>query len=376
MRNSRTEDIVRELYLAVNEREYYIFKAQFYNYSNEGGSLPALDSEGRVRVQQAMKYIQETLTKWLEPESNHINVLSQGVRVPLGSMSCFVDEVYIPPTTSPHKDTRNDFLYGFKNLDYTVSGNLETQYNIDLSLLRNPPQRVDLSWCKMVFDLLQLNLKVNIDLWNATYFTGFGFLYRVDPGYLFNDINQDVENCFYISEKNNGSGDVFNDIVNEINSNANLSMLADAGTKPLSELQYSGADNTELVIGSTRTYKSYKIQGFNQLFNITDLSYSSFSLGYYINDPLSIMPYSNVSFGAFIGLVKSEYLTQQRIDSASTSQPIKEGEYLVFDDVLTSFDYLDPLDNNGGTSEQLVLSCIFIDINKEGLLNYYTEPTP
>tara|TARA_R110001599_G_scaffold336596_1_gene554429 strand:+ start:294 stop:1463 length:1170 start_codon:yes stop_codon:yes gene_type:complete len=372
MRNSRTEDVLRELYLAVNERNYYIYKSQFFDNADEGGALPALDSSGRLRLKQASKYIQDTVKGWLEPQANHINIITLGSRVPLGSVSCYIDETFTPSSASPHSSLRNEYLWGFINLDYTLGGNFETQFSIDLSLLRTPPERINLNWCKMIYDILQPRLKVTTDLWNASYFAGFGFLYRCDPAYLFNDIDANVENCFYIREKNEGQDAVFNDVVTEVNSNANLSLQSVDFNE--SSLRYQASTATSLEIGTERHYKSFKISGYSQLLDIKDLDYISISLGYYINDPLSIMPYSNMSFSSIRDLIKIENLTQARINTASTVETLKPGDYLVFDDALSVFDFLDIATTPSGVSEQILKNNVFINLNKEGFIKYYTAP--
>ena len=59
MRNSRTEDIVRHLYLAINERDYWM--------RLNSGEVGSLDRVGRFRTDQQLRYIYSKLKSWFKP---------------------------------------------------------------------------------------------------------------------------------------------------------------------------------------------------------------------------------------------------------------------------------------------------------------------
>lgn len=166
MRNSRTEDIVRELYLAVNERDYWIsFFNPSWRLSTPQRTLPLLDRVGKMRVENQMDYIYNTIKTWIIPFGD--------IPIPAGNLytlneSCFLDEsspfdlgLVSDPYYKPFKPIEKRW-YGKKNLDYSQGGTLETLLNYDLEIFRNYTyKRVDLGFLKMVYDLLNLDLKIS-----------------------------------------------------------------------------------------------------------------------------------------------------------------------------------------------------------------------
>lgn len=368
MRNSRTEDIVKELYQAVNERDYYIHRIKFID---KNYIIPILESDVRKRVENMTSYINSTIKGWLTPISDLEDVLIIGnPLINMGSLCCYLDDSYTPANTPPYKDFNTEYLYGFKNLDYTQGGNFETQYSIDLELLRNPPKRVSLEWCKLIYDILQEDLTVSVNNWRVRKHASLGLLFYAYGELFINDINSNDEYFIYISEDNIGEGAVFQDIEDDLNNNDNLTIVFDIFFE--SDLTYQTPTANTLRITAERSYFTYNISAYSNTFNISDLDPSSISLGYIQVDQLSVAPFSNVLYGFYKDELKQEVLTQSRINDANSSTGLQAGTYYTCDDILTNFDSFN-IGSSQGITTQPTKSSFFINFNKEGFLNYYTE---
>lgn len=371
MRNSRTEDIIKELYQAVSERDYYIHRIKFIDKSS---SIPSLVTDARFRVEQATKYINDTVKGWLTPIGDIEDVLTLGASYQsMRSFCCFLDDLYVPPNVPPYKDFGDDYLYGFKNLDYTQGGNFETQYGIDLNLLRNPPKRIDLEWCKLIYDILQEDLSCSVNNWLVRDHTTFGVLFLARGELFVNDINSNDEYFIFIGEDNIGDGTVFQDIEDELNSNTDLTIVFN--TTFASDLTYQTPTVATLRITAERSYFAYNIKAHIGTFELSQLNPSSITLGFIQIDQLSLAPFSNVLYGFHKDELKQEVLTQARIDDSNSSPGLQPGTYYTCDDILTNFDFFS-IGSAQSITTQPTNSSFFIKFNKENFLNYYTEPTP
>lgn len=165
MRNSRTEDIVRHLYLAVNERDYWIrYFTTGFKYTTLDINLPSLDRVGRIRLEDAYYYIINTCSNWLTPFDD---LLVDSSELTLTNESCFLNPTseMIPDEIQITGDLYDPFFpsgrwFGLKNLDYLQGGVLEGMVNYDMSILRDKQRgRCDLHFLKFIYDLLNLPLK-------------------------------------------------------------------------------------------------------------------------------------------------------------------------------------------------------------------------
>lgn len=377
MRNSRTEDIIREIYFAVNEREYYIGRTKAMQNKFPNPVIPVLDTVGRNRIENMTRYIQEKVSGWLLPLDEFNNRLNATGWTSVGSLGCFLDEVATP--TGGANDSSDKYFFTYKNLNYEENGNFETQYNIDLALLRNPPKRVQLDWAKMVYDILQENLFISCEDWEMRVFAGGAVGFRLS-GYINNpnDYLNANEYRFYISEQNDAEsvlGDTFQDVEDKMNSNARLQMFIDPVFS--GSLTYTNTASNGLKMDYDRSYFVFKLEGESQSFLFSDLDHLALSVGTNFQDALNLLPFSNYEDGLSNNRITQETLTQARIDSALFADPdIQAGNYHVIEDLITDFDFFNiPSVTNGSTSVNTSVNC-FIKINREGLLNYYTEPTP
>jgi len=369
MRESRTEDIVKELYQAVNERDYYIHRIKFID---KNYTINPLISDARKRVENMTFYINSTVKGWLTPISDLEDILTIGNQlINIGSLCCYLDDSYTPTNTPPYKNYNTEYLYGFKNLDYTQGGNFETQYSLDLALLRNPPKRISLEWCKLIYDILKEDLSVSVNNWRAINHPSLGLLFYAYGELFINDINSNDEYFIYVSEDNIGEGAVFQDIEDDLNNNDSLTIVFDSRFE--SELTYQTPTQNTLRITAERSYFTYNISAHSDIFYISDLNPSSISLGYIQLDQLSVTPFSNVLYGFYKDELKQEVLTQSRINDSNSSTGLQAGTYYTCDDILTNFDNFN-IGSAVNISIQPVKSSFFIKFNKEGFLNYYTEP--
>lgn len=153
MRNSRTEDIVRQVYFAVNEYDHWI---RTFSMSN----VTDIDFDGRMRTENQYYYIYNTVKDWLTPFSDLPNTNR------LNSQCCFLDESSNFNVTEITGSNYYTFFpagrwFGFKNLDYSEGGTLENMISADFSLLRNNERgRISLQFLYDVYKLLNKNLKI------------------------------------------------------------------------------------------------------------------------------------------------------------------------------------------------------------------------
>jgi hypothetical protein len=264
-------------------------------------------------------------------------------------------------------------------LDYAENGNFETQYNIDLSLLRTPPKRIDLNWLKMIYDILQEDLFSSCSDWQCREFSGGIRSFRA-LGYsnFVNNYPNADEYRFYITERNDAEsvfGDTFQDVEDKMNSNARLQMFIEPSFS--GKLVYSNSINLGLNMEYYRAYFAFKLKGYSQNFIMAEFENLALSVGTNEQDALSLLPFSNYEDGVSKTRLRQETLTQARIDSALFSEPgIEAGTYHVIEDLITNFDNFTIPSTDQGSSAVITFVSCFIKINKEGMLNYYTEPTP
>tara|TARA_R110001606_G_C15327021_1_gene645168 strand:+ start:341 stop:1519 length:1179 start_codon:yes stop_codon:yes gene_type:complete len=375
MRNSRTEDIVREIYLAVNEREYYMGRTKAMQNEFPNPVVPVLDTVGRNRIENMTGYIQEKVSGWLLPLDEFNDRLNATTRKSVGTLGCFLDEATAP--TGGANDSSDKYFFTYKNLDYEQNGNFETQYGIDLSLLRDPPSRVQLDWAKMIYDILQENLFISCEDWKMQVFGGGAIGFTLDGhGNIPSDYLNANEYRFYIGEQNDAQSvftDTFQDVENKMNSNARLQIFFENIFK--GKLIYTNTINRGLTMEYDRSYFVFKIKGDSQNFLFSDLEHLALSTASNLQDALNLLPFSNYEDGLAKDRITPETLTQARIDSALFSQTgIVPGDYHVTDSLITNFDDFSIPSTAQGSTAVVTQVNSFVKINKQNLLSYYTAP--
>ena len=151
MRNSRTEDIARELYLATHERDFWVRRWTTKSSGNYSTQFPVIPTQ---RLENQIEFIYTTLRNWLTTDLNPVITTSY-----VENKAVWIDENQIP-TGSDFTDTVN---LGIPHWDMSQNGNLETELSLDLSFLRDYQgglvNRVSLSDMKKVYDILNFLTK-------------------------------------------------------------------------------------------------------------------------------------------------------------------------------------------------------------------------
>ena len=151
MRNSRTENIVRELYLATHERDFWVRRwatKSSESYSIEFQFIPT------QRLENQIEFIYTTLQNWLTTDLNPV------INTPyVQNKAVWIDENQIPTGS----DLTNTVNLGIPHWDMSENGNLETELSIDLSFLRDYTgglvNRISLSDMKKVYSILNFLTK-------------------------------------------------------------------------------------------------------------------------------------------------------------------------------------------------------------------------
>ena len=391
MRNSRTEDVVREIYLAVNERDYWIsFFNPSWRLTTPQRTLPLLDRTGRMRVENQMQYIYNTVKTWVTPFAD-INPPTSGNFYTLNE-SCFLDEtspfnlnLVSDPSYKPFKLLERRW-YGKKNLDYSQGGTLETLLNYDLALFRTYEyKRIDLGFLKMIYDLLNLDLKISNSYTRLTNSITEGqsrvYKFELNSNDFYGYVNR-------LSSSKSWSNSVL--MQDGFDENIDLFNAIYEGMPPTSEGSFVKQDSISASIssigckantnGSGRSgcskdvsYGSYIMNGFNNTqfdMSITDIQIDNYiylkDLGQTFFDYLPVSG-ANLSLG-----INSYNPTIQNIDSHDV--------FLYTNNDPRPWPYgIAPADSSGIQKKEDLegYPVIFLNIdNQEGFLNYYTEPTP
>jgi len=375
MRESRTEDIVRELYLAVNEREYYMGRTKAMQNEFPNPVTPILDAVGRGRIENMAGYVQEKVSGWLLPLDEFNDRLNATTSKSVGTLGCFLDELTAP--TGGANNSADKYFFTYKNLNYEQNGNFETQFIIDLDLLRNPPNRVQLDWAKMIYDILQENLFISCEDWKMRVFTSGAVGFTLDGhNNIPNNYLSADEYRFYIGEQNDAQSvftDTFQDVENKMNNNNRLQIFFENIFR--GRLTYSNTINNGLRMDYDRSYFVFKLKGDNQNFLFSDLDHLALSTGSNFQNALSLLPFSNYDDGLADDRIAAETLTQARINSALFSQSgIVPGDYHVIESLITNFDNFSiPSTTQGASSVITQVNC-FVKINRQDLLRYYPAP--
>lgn len=151
MRESRTEDIVREIYLATHERDFWVQRWTQRYTTNYSTSFPNIDYTSRMRVENQVRFIYDTLRAWLTLD---LTPSIAGLFVP--NQAVWIDENQITQGQAL-TDTVN---LGIKHWDMAQNGNLETELSVDLGFLRTSSNyRIRLDELFIVYKILNFLTK-------------------------------------------------------------------------------------------------------------------------------------------------------------------------------------------------------------------------
>jgi len=367
MRNSRTEDIVRHLYLAINERDYWM--------RLNSGEVGSLDRVGRFRTDQQLRYIYSKLKSWFKPLSEY-NLNSSFTFD--NSESLFIDDNITPQ--DPVNKPSELFYFGYNSYDYKLNGNLETLISEDLSFLRDYGTysfRVLLDDLHKVYKILNLDLRNRVFGYSHSYsgFTGSTYNVLQFP----NNSTQSMANSFKKGD------DADDDPENPNSARANTLFYNQTLIEYSNFISNKYTGYWQVIWGSNlqnyvTAQEKHGIKfspiGFDSLqYQINDFNFKSFSFGFVDNpgfdDDFNILPTNAYTLG-------HEVIQNQFINVASSPVVFFGGIHgFIHSDYVTSG--LPVATRAGGLSQKSVQdsdAIPFINLNIEGFLNYYTEPTP
>jgi hypothetical protein len=378
IRDNRTEEVVNHLYLATNERDYWV-----KHFSNLNSVISSIDTVGRRTTNDSLRYMFNTIQRWLLPFDEFPNVTTSPQL--LTNQCCFLDELSPLDPLEVTTEFSTDYFpykpynrwFGLKNLDYSDGGELESILGYSLSFFRSPyNSRNSLQFMNFVYDFLQLKLKVaNVfsEAYTPSTFSPGNGRHGQTP-YQFSDTSSDFIGFRYSRRGNVGGSsgdsqtkldlaiDLYNADVPQYIPNALLGSKEDARSFTFNN------GNGNAFFGHEYSYVKYLAQGFDgNTVNMADLEVLLRTVTYNEKDisdeffnymPKGDWPLGDNSISPIVENVNG--LDVVRVTS-------KINDPLPYTTIGTpSIDYRDEVGDN------TVIP--FLSINIEGFLNYYTEP--
>lgn len=378
IRDNRTEDVVKHLYLATNERDHWV-----RHFSKLNTDPPNIDTTGRISTDNALRYIFNTMQRWLLPFDEFPDVTA--TPQVLTNQCCFLDETSsLDPTevTTEFNDKYSPFKpydrwFGLKNLDYSLGGQLESILGYSLSFLRSAyNSRNTLQLMNFAYDFLQLKLKVANAVSEAyipsTFSPGNG--QHFPTPYQYQDNSADFIGFRYevsIASAESSSQDALDNAVDLFNA-ASFQYQPAAIFESEEEYRSFTRNNGSGIarLNHHYSYVRYSAQGFDgNTVDMADLevllktcTYNRADLS---DEFANYMPQGDWPLGS--NSISPTVESVNGLDVVRvTSKIIGSLPYGTIGNPDT--DYRDNVTDNA------VLP--FLSINIEGFLNYYTEPTP
>ena len=329
MRESRTEDIVRHLYLAVNERDFWIKNLSTGGLFFGSYTQPVLDRDGRLRTDQILFYIYSVFSHWFTDDPYSLSFSSFSYRFMYG-VSCF-------PILSGIGNSPDNTVYnGLDYYNFSNNGNLEALTSRDFEWLRD-------------WDSSQYSVRADLDILYTIYIT-------------LNKLNEIP--CFISRVNINGE------------STQRLPSSNSTYVKNITEAYSADENNLDDAYDEYISVTPTNGTGFESRLNVDDGNngYAIFHANLYIY--LSgVVGYDNNNFEIDDFDPKNYILKDPNIGADTWERIETSVEPLglsneIFYPVQKSDFPTNYLDFNDYAFEPRV----FLDINKEGFLNYYTEP--
>jgi hypothetical protein len=332
MRESRTEDIAREIYLAVNERDYWVQNLSTGGLFFGTYTPPVLDRSGRIRMEEMLYYIYNVFARWFTDDPYSYSHSTFTYRFMYGVSSFPVlDGIGTPPN--------NQVYNGLDYYTHEQNGNLENLTNRSFKWLRDwigggYTSRVDIDILYTVYTTLNL-------LYNSPC-----FISRVD---ISGNSTQTLASSNSTYVKNTTEIYLADD--NNLDDSYDLYLI----TNPTNGI---GTNSIINVDDGNNGYRIAHTNLFIYLNNITGFNGQSFEID---------------DFNAQNYIIKIDSTaaadTWERIET--TIQPLGLSNEIFYPIPKNDFT-LNPNDFNDYSFNPRV----YLDLNKEGFLNYYTEPTP
>ena len=374
MRNSRTEDIVKELHQAVSERNHWISRS-CYSFRRSGTIFPDIVDDARLRVENSIEYIYETLRLWFKPNDSYdLQPNYQGQNI---FVLPFNGSVFINFDKTGVTFDEDSFYMGYENIDYSLGGDLESIMGFDVGFLRDytPSSlpRIDLNDLKKVYDILNhrfynRSFDVSFSLQNL----GGGNYSKTGQEIRFNNGSDSNPNwIFYyaigskrgddidsLTAKNEFYGDSFSDVSYQ-------TLPLDEGFEVRHDFSSDPYIYSQAFAGL-----GMKATGFDGLSkNITDIDCKTLLYGNKteVDQFGGVFPLNEFPDGFYTSENKHENYNH-------TLKPSLSGNYCrMTEDQVNSG--LPTVSGNNLRSYNENERWSFVNFNKEGFLKYYTEAT-
>lgn len=374
LRGQRLDYIVRSIYNATVERDYW-YKVMSVDEFNPkqfvGFEFTANGTFLSKNTFLELGIIFETFERWLRPYSK-IKTDYDNQVLDMYGLCVFIDLENGTPDPSPVVTNTiwgHEKIYGVGNYDYSSGGNLSALVGYDLSFIENGYTYGELNGdhLRAFYNILNLNLKnrCNIITWEGTGNFGRPKYFRVDEprgGLFYRGLTR--------SKTEIVADDDYTGLVTAFN-NASYTESGLGGV-PTTEDQYGfQRNNVNHFNRLTSTYGGVYIEPSElKGFNIADFENSIYyNIQESQNDPLNT-PYN--------------YTTNSPQSRSAINNNANIGGFDCLYCILPSdeiqvqsvgpVDFL--IDQYTRSVTRHIYPQYFLDLNKEGFLSYYTEPTP
>jgi hypothetical protein len=365
LRGERLDYVIRSIYNATIERDYW-YKVMSVNEFNPaqfvGNEFTANGTFLNKNSLLELSVIYETFERWLRPYSEISNSLSS---LDLYGLCFFYDDSVSSPDDTISLLAQDTFgysrIYGVGNYDYTSGGNLSNLVGYDLSFIGTGYNygEIDGNHLRAFYDILNLNLKNRCfpcfwikgqfgrpDHFRSTY-PRLGSLYNRPRKF-----------------KRVSGGSDYQQIVNDFNNEPYDEQPTQAFSTIGDEYSFigDGQDSTNILTSGYEArgveaseFKGFDITDFNTtlLLNIEERRGADVSTNWnYTTAPTS----------------------KKVLDNNITINGIN-GVYLATVSDEINVQSIGPVGNTQGleTIRRVFYPQLFIDLNKEGFLSYYTE---
>ena len=427
LQNYSPRDVIRELYIAVSERNYWIkyFATGGYNDINSLESID-YDATNLHRTKDQLNFIMTTLVKWLKPTTDFressrpisdVANLYGGCFIDYASGSNYVFNKYgreseLDRSIYREYNGHEELCLGYNTYSYDEGGNTETLIDSDLSFIRDYQSsdsfRFTYEMMKSVYDILNTLNYVRCAVYSRirsynNYSDTFATLYALTS--YFSDSNGSYGAGFVQGDYNAKDADFsvarsdFYETLNGSNFNHDG---ADAfgfegidtivSTSPILIERLWVGYNRFFLRTARNSYLRFSNTGYNdQLFTTEDFDLKSLSYGISFKEDgignigevvISPADYSLSSRPSGHNVIDNKISTLTNVNDSQKNINLNfQGKYwnlsygnVVDGDIPNSVEFTPPV--NGNIKGKFVTQYLpLINFNKEGFLKYYTEPT-
>lgn len=342
MRKSRTEDIIRELYKATHERDFWVRRWATKSTDNYSTVFPTIPTQ---RIENQIDFIYTTLQNWLTTDSNPVISTTY-----VENKAVWIDENQIPTGS----DLTNTVNLGIPHWDMSENGNLETELSIDLSFLRDYTtpikSRISLNDMKKVYDILNFLTKCRT------------YQVEYDNG-IFTRSLQNLETSLFgsgVYVRGHISGVFANpDPVDTYNQWANSTPSIGFGPDPTVSYNQRTTSIPDYLLNSNEVYFQFT--------NMTGFDASNYEASDFTFEMLYLDLQTANTQNPLLNIVNG-------INAMGNIQESLGAKAFVYPNTdMQTFPSVPSSGSNVWRNTGYLMP--FADMNKEGFLKYYTEPT-